>query len=96
MHRKGLEEKTSNSIRSAQVWVSSDFILHEKEPGVQGKLMSGLGKSPSRVTPGLKELETDKRQQNVSQGHTCQHEASSAGQIWDNLNIKMMKDTEGS
>ena len=65
MHRKGLEEKTSNSIRSAQVWVSSDFILHEKEPGVQGKLMSGLGKSPSRVTPELKELETDKQQQNV-------------------------------
>lgn len=65
MHRKGPEEKTSNSIRSAQVWVSSDFILHEKEPGLLGKLMSGLGKSPNRVTPELKEVETDKQQQNT-------------------------------
>lgn len=66
VHRKGLEERTSSSMRSAQVWVSSDFILRENEPGLLGKLMSGLGKSPNRVTPELEEPpETREQQQNV-------------------------------
>ena len=65
VHRQGLEEKTCNRTRSAQVSVSSDFILHEKQPGLLGKLMSGLGKSPNRVTPELKELLKTDQQQNM-------------------------------